>query len=363
MSNNSEKRVSPVLAITVIAATAVVSIGGSAFYIHQKNKEYAALEAQMPESAITDFFTSLKEKDYSTIYSNAQKIQSSLMSEDSYTEKLQTAFDGIDPDAVKYTAENDGDDDENTASYALTYQNQPVGTMKLIKDADNQWIASVVFESSTDYTVEIPAGLTLQINGMTVGSEYCTATAVPASNFSGLYDQSGVPSVDVYSITNADQDAVFTVEGDDSYTSIASPIDGTIWLGKNGDPSLNQTLIDDAQVLAGFPAADTSLGQVQAISRTDSDWYDRISSMQNNWFTDHTTAEFSNQNVLHLIQQSDYTLLADVVLDYYASNGEVERTWHIGYQMSMINTDGVWKIAGMAINNNMNPGYTGQETK
>lgn len=362
MTQKQEKRVNPVLAIGLIATTAVASIAGSAIYLHKKSSEYATLEAQMPESGIAEFFTLLKEKNYDSIYATAQKIQSSMMSEDAYVQKLENTFKDIDTGAVKYTAVDDGDGDENTASYSLTYQDQSIGTMKLLKDSDNTWIASVVFEGNKTYTVEIPTGLTLDINGMPVSSEYLTATGTAASNFSGMYDESSVPLVDVYVVDNAEPDSVFTVDSDSSYSSITDVVTDTVYLGKTGDGSLNQTLIDDAQILAEYTAADASIYDVQAISVTNSDWYDRISSMQNLWFSDHTTSSFSNQQVLNLIQQSDNTAIANVVFDYYAANASADRTWHCGYQMTMINTDGTWRIAGMGINDNMNPGYNGKET-
>ena len=44
-----------------------------------------------------------------------------------------------------------------------------------------------------------------------------------------------------------------------------------------------------------------------------------------------------------------------MVFDYFADNGEVHRTWHIGYQMTMVNTPQGWKVGGMEINNELNP--------
>ena len=41
-------------------------------------------------------------------------------------------------------------------------------------------------------------------------------------------------------------------------------------------------------------------------------------------------------------------------LDYYATNGEVERTWYCGYQVSLINLDGSWKIAQMTVDQELN---------
>ena len=44
-----------------------------------------------------------------------------------------------------------------------------------------------------------------------------------------------------------------------------------------------------------------------------------------------------------------------VTFDYYAAGGSYSRTWNCGYQMTFMNVNGTWKIAGMAIDNELNP--------
>ena len=81
----------------------------------------------------------------------------------------------------------------------------------------------------------------------------------------------------------------------------------------------------------------------------------RISGLQNNWFTTHSISNFSNVNAFDIILQTEDTAVGHVSFDYYASNGDVDRTWHGGYQMTLINESGTWKIAGFGINIDLNP--------
>ena len=119
--------------------------------------------------------------------------------------------------------------------------------------------------------------------------------------------------------------------------------------------ALKAEMIRDGELIASYPAQDASLGEVAAIALTSSSWYQRYTTLQNYWFTAHKVHEFSNEQVLRAAYQNDDTILAHVVFDYFADNGEVHRTWNIGYQMTFLNTAEGWKVAGMEINNELNP--------
>jgi hypothetical protein len=162
--------------------------------------------------------------------------------------------------------------------------------------------------------------------------------------------------VDVYELKNLLGEPTIEVNGESGYGTLKDVLTCHILVGKTAtDASLAQTMIDDAEICAKWPAQEASLGQVGAISIINSDWYSRVSGVQNQWFTAHGTSSFSNQNAFNIIQQSDDSMVGFVTFDYYASNGEVSRTWNGGYQMTFLNVGGVWKIAGMAIDNEMNP--------
>lgn len=346
-------RVNPIVGI---GAAAVVGIAGVMYgksYIAGAKEGFLAEEAKLPESAITTYLNHLKDGDYEGVYQDSLIVDPHLNSEADYTAKLQEVYGDIDPSQVEFAGL---DDTDGSKEYKLYYEGKFLATLKLIKSTDGSWLASTIFSGDKDYTIEVPAGLSITANGIDVDKSYLTSTKVPASNFAGLADQENAPVVDVYQLKGLLGEPEIKVKGDDSYGTLRDVVTSAIYVGKKTDDAeLAQTMIDDAEICASFPAQEATAGQVLAISVPGSDWYDRIGGMQNQWFTTPTSSKFSNQSATNIIQQSDDTMVGYVTFDYYATNGDVERTWYGGYQMTFLNVNGTWKIAGMGIDNELNP--------
>ena len=352
------KQIRKPTAVIVLVMTAVISIAISYLYLHSLRKQYASMEQDSPESAITEYFRKISQKSYEELYQEAEEISPDSNSEEAYIQKLQSVYDGVNTDAIDYSLESS---DETSYTYALRYHNADFGKLLIRQNEEGTWIASTLFEGNETWKIEVPSGLTLLVNGSPVSDDQMISSAVVPDNFSGMYDQSSVPLVDIYELTNLLDQPEVSIEGDDSYTVLKDVSSNTLYAGKTSeDQNLIQAMIDDTQTAAAYPAQDASLAEVAAVSITDSDWYSRISTLENYWFTDHTESNFSNQSVMNLIQQSDHTALAYVTMDYYATNGEVERTWHCGYQVSLINLDGSWKIAQMTVDQELNPALSSE---
>ena len=339
-----------------IAVIALVAGGlGFAGYtrINNAKKEFAEAEAALPESAISTYFGHIRAKDFDGIYEDSMKVSPHINSKEDYISKLEEIYQGVDTSDIEYTSL---DNTDGSKDYKLYYNKQYLATLKLIKSTDGKWLASTVFSGDKDYVIEVPVGLSITVNGVPIDSTYLIAQDKVASNFSGMRDQSEAPRVDIYELKNLLGEPTVEVTGESGYGTLKDVLTGHILVGKTAtDSSLAQTMIEDAEICAKWPAKEASLGQVGAISIINSDWYSRVSGVQNQWFTAHGTSSFTNQNAFNIIQQSDDSMVGFVTFDYYASNGEVSRTWNGGYQMTFLNVGGVWKIAGMAIDNEMNP--------
>ena len=122
--------------------------------------------------------------------------------------------------------------------------------------------------------MEVPAGLKITANGQSVDDSYKTATGTAASNFSGLSDTSGAPLVDTYTLKNLLGKPKIEVEGQSGYGTLDDVLLGsnTIYVGKTStDSDLANAFINDAQIIAAYPAQDGSLGQVAAVSMPTDD--------------------------------------------------------------------------------------------
>ncbi len=339
------------LAVVVLLGVGLGFWGKS--YVDNAKKEFAAAEAALPESAISAYFGHINNKDFDGIYEDSMVVSPHINSKEDYIAKLQEIYQGVDTSKIEYTGL---DNTDGSTDYKLYYDKKFLATLKLIKAADGSWKASTIFAGDKNYVIEVPAGLSITANGVPIGKEYLVNENTVASNFTGMRDTSEAPKVDVYELDNLLGEPNIEVQGESGYGTLTDVLTGHIFIGKTvNDPELEQTMIDDAIICAKWPAQEAGLGQVAAVSITNSDWYSRVSGVQNTWFTAHGTSRFSNEKAFNIIQQSDDSMVGFVTFDYYASNGDVERTWYGGFQMSFLEVAGTWKIAGMAIDNEMNP--------
>ncbi len=343
------KRISWKKAIAVISAAAIAGIAFGR--VMPKNLiDASAEEAAAPADLIKEYIGAYQSG--SDLYTESLKVVNHLNTESDYNAALKSVYDGL--SSVQYSVVNDSDTVKEYKLY--NSDNVHIANLRSVQQSDGTWATATIFNEQKDYTVEVPTGLSITINGLDARAHQ-TKTAVPADNYSGLSDTSSAPLVDVYEVDGLISEPTVEVSGKSGYTTIKDVTSNTIYVGEDAtsDTDLADTLISDAKICAGWPAQDNGIGAVAAISITDSDFYQRVSGVQNQWFTAHGTPTYSNEAALKIVKQSDDSLIANVIFDYYASNGDVDRTWHCGYQMTMLNAGGTWKIAGFGVDSTLNP--------
>ncbi|NCB33522.1 MAG: hypothetical protein EOM64_06525 [Erysipelotrichia bacterium] len=344
-------RISSGLGIGVIIAVAAAGIGGGYFYVSQAQKQFSEEESEMPESAISTYLENIRTRSYDQIYQDSLIIAPHLNSESDYVAKLEEIYSGISISSIEYAPDN-----TDTSKYRLYSNKKYLSTLDLVKASDGRWLASTEFSGDQNYTVEVPTGLGIEVNGLPVDSSYMTAENTVASNFTQITNQSNAPHVDTYTFKNLLGKPEIAVTGNSSYTTLQDVLSDTLFIGKvSNEADLATQFTNAAVTLASYPTRDGSLGDIANICITDSEFYSRLSSLQNTWFSDHGTSSFSNVTASDIIQQSDDTMVGYVTFDYYAANSEVDRTWHGGYQLSFMRVNGAWKLAGMGIDNELNP--------
>ena len=339
-------------AVLVIAAVAAASAAGSFLYVNSGRKAFREAEADLPESAISTYLEDIRKGNFERIYEDSLLVSPHLNSQEDYVTALKDIYDDVNLDMLSFVEDPAKDDG---IRYALVYDHVKVAELKLAKGTDGLYHASTIFGGDNNYRIEVPDGMTLVVNGIEVGKEYCVDDDARSENFHGLNDWTDAPKCDVYEIENLLGEPVITVKEGKNYTTLRDVSTGTIYVGKEGEAGLAQIMCNYAQTLARFPAQEATVGQVGAISVTASDWYSRIRTMQNAWFSAHSVSNFSNVKAFNIIQQDEKTAVGYVTFDYYAANSEVSRTWHAGYQMSLLKVNGTWRIAGMAIDSELNP--------
>lgn len=333
----------------------ILLIGGlvmSHLYLNNARASFREQEASLPESAISNYLESVRKKEYDQIYENSQLVAPHFNSKEDYIAKLNEIYSNVDMKKIEFAPVESHD---GTIRYALASDGKYLATLDLL-ESENGYIASTIFSGDNDYTIEVPTGYMIRVNGVLVTSANLADRDVVASNYYGLSDRSQAPHIDRFVIKNLIGKPTIEVDGYDGFASVSDVLSNTIYVGRvPTDNELETTLIEYAKTCARFPAKEGSIADIRDISITNSDWYSRISTLQNEWFTAHNASSFSNERAFDIVMLSDTAAIGNVSFDYFADNGTVSRTWNSGYQISLLKQNGVWKIAGFGIDSSLNP--------
>lgn len=321
-------------------------------WIKQNVGNFVEEAESQPANIIGDKLAEVLRGEDSNLFENTMRKYPTFDSKETYESFVNQILEHIDLDSLQYELV---EETEEHQTYRVYGDEGFIGTFELDKDETNTWQLSFPLEGKETYLLEVPTGKKVSANGLAIGKEYCMEENVPASNFFQMPDQSSVPHVDVYELDHLLGYPAIALDGQDC-AILEDVITGHLLVGKPvTDEQLKNEIIEDGQLLAQYPAQEVGLQAVANVSLTDTTWYQRYATLQNFWFTSHSISNFSNQEVLRIVAQSDDTVVSHVVFDYYADNGDVHRTWYIGYQMTMVKTANGWKIGGIQINNELNP--------
>ncbi len=336
-----------VLLFALITALVVLLIGRIG--LKKAESGFAANENDMPEIQIAEIMQNIENGEYGDIYETTQSLYPSLDSKSAYLERLQEILNTGDPADLHAEPVSIGDEER---TYQLVNGDTLLGTLTLIND-NGTWKPAFRITGNKSYTVEVPSGMSLMSNGNPIGSEYLKESGKEASNFFQVSDSSIIPTVDIYQFDGLIGEP--DLNSNEGYAMIQDVLSGNWLLGKEiTDEAVTAEMVEAAKLIAMYPAQDTALANVTAVSDTSSAWYQKYVTLQNYWFTAHNTMEITNETI-KAIAQSDDTAVAHISFDYFADNGEVNRTWHCGYQLTFRRSGDRYLVCGTELSSLLNP--------
>ena len=336
------------VALPLIAAGAVIAVG--AVSRNKQEAEFESYEATMPQVQLAKVMEQISAGDYDAMFEASQKLSPSLDSRETYVEAVKEILGNRDLSSI--TTETVSESDTERV-YRLIDGDTLLGTLTLLNE-NGEWVPAFPLQGNKSYKVEVPSGLSLNVYGTPIGEEYLVSRGEEAANFFQVTDPSVIPYVDIYEFSGLLGEPA--LNSDEGYAMIQDVLSGDWLLGKEvKDEALLKELVQAAEYIAMYPAQDTPLSNVTAVSDTSSRWYQKYVTLQNYWFTAHNTMEITNESI-KAVQQSDDTIVAHIAFDYYADNGEVHRTWHCGYQLTFRSLNGKYVVCGTEISSLLNPG-------
>ena len=346
----AKRGLKPIIAVLcpLLAAGAVYAAG--AVQVKQAEARFQEMEETMPQVQLEKVLKQIQDGDYETMFAASQKLSPSLDLKEAYVERVTEILGNRDFTKLKTETVSETD---SQREYRLIDGDTLLGTLTLLKEGDD-WVPAFPLKGNKSYRVEVPAGMSLNVYGTPVGSEYLVETGKEAANFFQVTDPSIIPFVDIYEFDGLlGEPALNTDEG---YAMIQDVLSGNWLMGKEiTDQALLEELVNDAVLIAEYPAMDADINAVRSISDTSSRWYQKYVTLQNWWFTRHNTKEISNEQI-KAVAQSDDTIVAHISFDYFADNGEVNRTWNVGYQLTFRKLNDKYVVCGTELDSRLNPG-------
>ncbi len=347
--NKKSHKIPAVFAALILGVTAIACLLAAILIPAMTRKSIETQEAALPESAISAYLQSLQNQDIEELYQTSLLVSPHYNTLEDYRSHLQALFEQIDLDQIQIAPVQQK---ENQWEYDLVSDGKWITTLTLAP-INGQWKAATNFQEGTDYRIEVPEGISFTVNGFAIRAEDCIEQATAASNFSGLNDLSSAPEVDHYLLSNLLSEPELQFNQSD-IGFIQDALSNTLYVGKiTTDSELKARFIQAAKALAQYPTRDGSLSAITSMTVTGSDFYNRIKTMDNQWYAAHNSAVFKNMTVHRMIQQSEDTVLGNISFDYTISASSASRTYHCGYQLTLLQVGSSWKIAGIAIDNEM----------
>lgn len=340
-------------ALIAIFLITAAGYGAGRIWISRQNMQAKETPEDREAAVMNDLVTRLANGDYEGLYDSFASEETVIDSRQSYENALQSRLNGIDPGSLVWIRSEDSA--EEKPQFVLSDGEKSLLMVDLARTEDG-YAPVIPLHGEKSVRIEVPKGMTIYAGGTLLTSDHIVEADVPASNFSQVYDDSFIPVVDIYEIDHLLDVPSLQDETGQELSMVQDVISGDLLVGNAvEDDDLKQTIIDAAEKLAAYPAQDGSLGAVSAIADPSSSWYGKYCTLANTWFTGHSIHEFSNQDVPSIAAQSEDTVTAHVVFDYFADSGQYSRTWHIGYQLTMHSINGTWYVCGTAIDNELNP--------
>ena len=334
----------------LIIVTLVLCIILSIVTLNIVKSKVKSEEAKMPEQAISAYLKDVKNNSFDKIYEDSLVIDPHFNSKEDYINALSDIYKDVDVNELNFQLDENGD-------YSIIDGNKLVSTIRLI-EKNGEYMASTIFYGDNTYYIEVPANEQLVVNNIKVSEDHLVNKNISASNFSGISKMDNIPNVDIYKIENLISEPEIMIV-DKNYDVIKDALSNTYYIGSSEGVSDEEEYAKKcAEAIIKFPCEDGSLAAVASYSITSSDFYKRISTLQNEWFTPHSIAKLSFGDV-KVIKQNDDSFIANVIWNYYISNGSLEREYHGAYQMSFLKVNGTYKLAGFAIDNELNPDNEG----
>lgn len=311
-------------------------------------------ERQSPYGAMNAYMQSVKNEEWDAIYETDAGYFIELNSKDVYISYLQKLYEDVDLNSLIYSQTGVTD---NTTYYNVYSNKEYLSTLELIKPSDSKTYKVRTIGSIESYSFDLlESNIAFSINGVSISTESSHETDHIPYAFQDLGLDSKMPSVTRYTISSFVGEPSVTADSED-YMAVRDYSSNQFYIGLRPTDDqyteFTKEIEDTAFAYSSYITEDGTFYDLNKHLYPNTEFYNSIAGFNNQWFSTHNAAVFSNVIMSDVMPIGDNAFLGSIAFDYTVSTEDnITKTYSSKYQLFFVkNSQGNWKLTNLILVN------------
>ncbi len=318
------------------------------FYNHLQ-----AYEAETPSAALANYLQWIKDGDYEAIYAASDFEETVLNTKEEFLKYLDRLYDG---DLSTLSVREKVTSTEDRKDYTIYVDDERVSNLTLIKNpewGETAWNYITEVQYLPPVSIIAADNTRITVNGVDASLLNLTSQSAQETVWSGMSATDDLPAVCQYTLENLLNPPTvegLTLSGDvcevaqtgDYVYEVHHPVTEVLRTEREAFAQ------EAAFLYAKFVARDAEKNELLELIHKDSDLYQTIRAFDNQWFTKHTSHEFSDVKLSAYSQftSSDFTCEVSFQPKYYLGKTEIVGT-PFRCRVTFVQIEDDWKLVAL----------------
>ncbi len=336
--------------LSVYFAVLIVCITVALWFFYNHLEAY---EAGTSNAALTNYLQWIQDGDYEAIYASSEFEETILNTKEEYFKYLDRLYDG---DLSTLSVREKVTSTEERKEYTIYIEDKRVSNLTLIKNpewGETAWNYLTEVEYLPPVSIIAADNVRITVNGVDVSLLNLTSESAQQTVWNSMSETEDLPVVYRYTLENLlnpptvealalSGDVCEVAHTSDYVYEIYQPVAEILRTER-------ETIAQDATFLyAKFVARDAKKEELLKLIHKKSDLYQTIRGFDNQWFTGHSSYEFSDVNVSAYSQftGSDFTCEVSFLPKYYLGKTEIDGApFHC--RVTFVQIEDEWKLVAL----------------
>lgn len=301
-------------------------------------------EKQSINGAMTQYVKDVTDRKFDKVYYEDSRYFTELNTKQAVTDFLLYVYGDKKPGGMTFSwMAGEGD----TQYYDVYYRQSYIATLECVRPSGSKVWKVRTLIGSMNYDIDILDGSSIRINDIPITTEFSHDDNVIPGAYEGYDLDSLLPKTTRYHIRNlVGEPAIVAEKSIDVVVRDHSAY--RYYVGPKPTPEQYSdfaTLVNEtAMAYCQFITEDGTLYDLKQKLLPGTEFYNAVSSFDNQWFTTHESIEYQNLEVSEVMPLGENAFIGSIKFDYVVTATNVSQTYSNYYQMFFIkDSAGEWK--------------------